>query len=133
MAESATLKIGHHWRSMKSTTAPWRKPVVAPEGAVGEVAERAAGDQPGGDRAESGAGRSTDEGQATTTTMASTEIHGPRPLPLPMLNAVPVLNARLKRREPTTSIGPSTSRSSAQALVSWSTTSTDTPTRAMSR
>ena len=26
MAASATLNTGHHWRSMKSTTAPWRKP-----------------------------------------------------------------------------------------------------------
>ena len=34
MAASATLKTGHHCRSMKSTTAPCRKPVVAAEGPV---------------------------------------------------------------------------------------------------
>ena len=46
---SATLKIGHHCRSMKSTTPPRSQPVAA-EQAVEQVADGAADDQPDGER-----------------------------------------------------------------------------------
>ena len=49
IAMSATLKIGHHWKSMKSTTPPRSQPGVA-EQAVDDVADRAADDQADGDR-----------------------------------------------------------------------------------
>ncbi len=48
--ESATLNTGHHCRSMKSITPPPKKP-AASERSVGEIAERAAEDEPEGDGA----------------------------------------------------------------------------------
>ena len=46
MAMSATLKTGHHWRSMKSTTSTAEEAAAA-EDAVADVAERAADHEAG--------------------------------------------------------------------------------------
>ena len=68
-----------------------------------EVADRAADDQPDGDRVRAGSStRPTSTSRPTTTTRATTPMTGPSPVPCE--NAMPLLNARLNRSVQTTSI-----------------------------
>ena len=81
---SATLKTGHHWRSMKSTTEPPEEAAVAgPEGAVDHVAERTADDQAEGHRAEAGAhGEALPDQQGHDERPPPAAIQRPQPSPM---------------------------------------------------
>ena len=123
---SATLNTGHHWKSMKSTTRALQEAVVAAEGPVDEVAERATQDQARrATGAEAGAQRAARPASTTTTTTASRAMAGPARAADSRLKAAPVLRARLKLQRPHDVDGAGLrGRAAAHHLVSWSTMTT---------
>jgi len=118
MQISAMLKIGNHWKSMKSTTLPCnhaspRKsrstmlpmapPTINPTAMMDIL--------PSDWRREST--------MPTTTIVAITPMIGPNPWPRP--NAIPPLNAKLNCKVHNTwTVCPSLSCETAQCLLSWS-------------
>ena len=120
---SATLNTGHHWRSMKSTTAPLRNPSSPRKARSARLPSAPPRTRPDGHRAEPGAAvRPASEQDARPRTMASSGDQRAEPAPLPMLNAAPVLKARLKPQRSDDvdrcAVGERVRR--AHHLVSWS-------------
>src|SRR5262245_59936811 len=121
MQMSATLKIGHHCTSMKSTTPPRNQPgernrrsTTLPS--APPTISPTAGVYSGLDW------RPIDTSNPTTTSRATTPMIGPSPVPLE--KAMPVLWARLSRSDPTRWSSWSTRWLTAQCFVSWSTSTT---------
>ena len=130
IAASAILKIGHHCRSMKSTTAPDINPVpkfgASPTRLIRSITLPTAPPttMPMNTSCRIDVDFLAMKIRTPATTSATRPMSGP--LPAPFENAIPVLNARLNRSENSTStISPELKRRNAQTLESWSSNTTD--------
>ncbi len=128
-AASATLNTGHHCTSMKSTTAPDMKPVaVSPvNGLTSPTRVSRSMMLPSAPPMTMPMSTSCTldstlrATRASTATMPSATMPMIAPAPDPFENAMPVLNASLKRKDPIRSTtSPVDKRSSAQRFDSWS-------------
>ena len=95
---SATLKIGNHWKSMKSITEPCNHP--SPRNSRSQRLPIAPTDhEPGGDRDDAtGACRADRQRDQTTTTRATSPMIGP--MPWPVEKAIPLLNGQVPLQRP---------------------------------
>ena len=90
-AASAMLKIGHHWTSIQSTTAPDRKPAWARKMRSNRLPKAPPITTPISTSAAVERTLRASSTRATTIARTTREIH--RPAPDPVENAIPVFSA----------------------------------------